>query len=131
MSRYTRSISFVFEHGNPNGFMYSVGLHDKGKYELFALDLPVTIHEDVARMINFLSERSYGPNQTAQTQSWLLLKLNAVDADRSAQLMNSHLLQMDRNAKILEVTHISGAWPIMCIPCDAPECRCSTCGKVA
>jgi hypothetical protein len=115
----------IFDPGKATGFVYTTGMHP---FELFALDVPYHLVKELCRLMNFLSQRIVLPNQTAQSGNQIYY-LTPVCAARRTELMETHLLQMRPDAKMLQICPLSG-WPDAeatapaCVFCSCDECGC-------
>ena len=104
---YDHEVLAIFDPGDATGFIYTVGMHPK--FELFALDVPYDLVDQICILMNFLSRRIVLPNQTAQSGD-LIFYLSPVRDERRAELMETRLVQMRPDAKILRLCPIGG-WP--------------------
>lgn len=116
------TILAIFTPGNSRGFLYTKGLHSQAKHELFALDVPYSMLRLVGSTMRFLSNRLVLPHQTVRGAT--KFHLRPVGKKRRKELMRTHLLQMDPDARILELSPASG-WPAPDGP--APVRRCKSC----
>jgi hypothetical protein len=107
--RYDHKVHIIFDPCDATGFVYTAGMHPK--FELFALGVPYGLADEVCRIMNFLSQRTVRPNQTAQS-GHLIYYLRPVCAPQGyrEELMETRLTQMRPDAKILQLCLIGG-WP--------------------
>ena len=125
MAEYQHTVVAVYNPEDAMGFLYTVGLHEQGRNELFALNVPRGMATLVADSMNFLSTRTVLPNQTALCGP-MLCRILPVSNKSRKQLMRSHLCQMDKAADVLALSILS-----VCEECasDAPPLPpCSCCG---
>ena len=120
---YDHKVLAIFNPSDATGFVYTVGMYPM--FELFALDVPYHLVNEVCSLMNFLSRRIMLPKQTAQHGD-LIFYISPVCAERRAELMETHLLRMQPDAKILELCPISG-WPKVegVSPADHCDLKCS------
>jgi len=120
MSSYKHTVVAVYNPGDVTGFIYTKGL---SPFELFALDVPYELVDEVANLMNFLSRRIVLPNQTAQSDD-LMVRISPVRTKQRKHLMRTKLLQMQPDAVILQLVPLEG-WATAHM--SAPECFCEEC----
>ena len=121
---YDHQVLAIFDPCDATGFMYTVGMP---RQELFALNVPRGWVNEVCSTMNFLSERLMSEDEGVQSGD-LTFHLRGLEGRTS--LMNTHLVQMDPSAEVLELCPIYG-WPdhsgdssedITCSCCECVEC---------
>jgi len=124
MSSYKHTVVAVYNPGDVTGFIYTKGL---SPFELFALDVPYELVDEVANLMNFLSRRIVLPNQTAQSGD-LIVHIMPVRTKQRKHLMRTKLLQMQPDAVILQLVPLEGWAAYMSAPqCFCEECKCVDC----
>jgi hypothetical protein len=72
------------------------------KCELFVLEAPREIAENIAHLINYLSTRKYKTNETVESHD-LRMVLHSVDDIRKEQLLKTHLTAVNPAADLLQL----------------------------
>ena len=94
-------VHLIYSPGDTVGFLYTSGLGIIGKKELFALNVPRSLANQVAGLMNFLADREYASNEGIDSQG-LLMYLQSVDASRLTRLRKTHLTRVAPKAGVLE-----------------------------
>ena len=89
----------VIDPDDEFGFVYTVGLHPRAS-ELVALEVPRADMEDVARLMNFLSDRVVMDKQTAQSQKGRIYIIRSPPDGLEQYLKSTTCTQVDPHAGI-------------------------------
>ena len=93
----------VIDPDDEFGFVYTVGLHPQAS-ELVALEVPRADMEDVARLMNFLSNRVVMDKQTAQSQKGHIYIIHSPPDELEQDLKSTTCTQVDPHAGIFVLT---------------------------
>ena len=129
MTSFSHIVRAVSNPGDATGFVYTVGLHAQGKAELYALNVPVGLIREVARIMNGLSDRRVKPHDAVTTDGptgELIRYRLRPPGSKLAKLKRTHLLGFHRNAEALELKPDAG-WAEAPGPCQC-RCQCEMCG---
>ena len=96
---FRHRIIAVIDPDDEFGFVYTVGLHPQAS-ELVALEVPQADMEDVARLMNFLSDRVVMDKQTAQSQKGHIYITRSLPDQLEQDLKSTTCTQVNPHADI-------------------------------
>ena len=94
-TRPSHIINAVFDNEDEIGFMYTVGLHDLGKAELYASNVPRALVEPLARAMNFIATRNVLAGQSISSNG-LIIRARSID-------LADGMTQCNPNARCLQL----------------------------